>query len=512
MYTRWEYVDKGVGACQPLWTMRPSGEANEEIYGNNITDPGVFIYGRPVPGRNDLVVCTGAAHEMVAVGPVLLIDRNKDKRDPSAMLSVTPEVKVSGMRARLFLRNGRWVHDIYGQVYCHPFPLADPETHNGGGSFFLVAGNNGGFLYDKTGFGLYLVDRFGNKVLIHEDPEVSCWNPVLLTPSEMPPVIPESPKVTVSGDAHAVIFMSDVYRGLEEYGIQRGEVKYLRINEYIPRPWSAYNPWGGDTYGSQMAVVSKNTRLWVQVLNGIVPVNPDGSAYFTVPASKNIFFQALDKDFQEIQRMRTTLNFQAGEKRSCIGCHESRAEAPSVNKLSAMELPLSIPGPQPGETAPRPVHYPTDVQPVLDKHCIQCHSGNDPKAGLNLSGELTTLFNKSYESFIDKGLVEYVQEFGGPKKDGGAMNNIETKPPKAIGSHASKLIKVLRKGHQGTELSQNEWIRLVTWVDANCPYYGSYFGRRHIQYVNHPDFRPVPTLSSARGTDPGTNLITNVKP
>lgn len=35
---------------------------------------------------------------------------------------------------------------------------------------------------------------------------------------------------------------------------------------------------------------------------------------------------------------------------------------------------------------------------------------------------------------------------------------------------------------------------------VNIPYYGSYFGRRNIRHIDHPDFRPVPDLTEARGT------------
>ena len=52
------------------------------------------------------------------------------------------------------------------------------------------------------------------------------------------------------------------------------------------------------------------------------------------------------------------------------------------------------------------------------------------------------------------------------------------------------------------QLDPEESIRLVTWIDCGAPYYGSYFGRRHVNYRGQPDFRPVPTLSSASGIAP----------
>ena len=61
---------------------------------------------------------------------------------------------------------------------------------------------------------------------------------------------------------------------------------------------------------------------------------------------------------------------------------------------------------------------------------------------------------------------------------------------------------MLREGHYEVKLTPAEMVRLVTWVDANGPYYGSYFGRRNLMYRDLPDFRPTPTLETASGTPP----------
>jgi hypothetical protein len=73
-------------------------------------------------------------------------------------------------------------------------------------------------------------------------------------------------------------------------------------------------------------------------------------------------------------------------------------------------------------------------------------------------------------------------------------------PPKTVGSHNSKLINMIRKGHGKSKLSKEEFTRLVTWVDANAQYYGSYYGRRDIRYKDHPNFRPDHTFEQAVST------------
>ena len=60
------------------------------------------------------------------------------------------------------------------------------------------------------------------------------------------------------------------------------------------------------------------------------------------------------------------------------------------------------------------------------------------------------------------------------------------------GSHRSRMIDKLRKGHNKVKLSREELIRLVTWIDTNANYYGTYEGKKNIKWKADPDFRPAP--------------------
>ena len=186
--------------------------------------------------------------------------------------------------------------------------------------------NPAGRYNDRAGYGLYLLDVFGNCVPIYRDAEISCWQPMLLQPRPRPPVLPSVADMTSPTAPQATVSVSDIYRGLAD--VPRGTIKYLRVMEQVPKPWSA--EWdqargedrSADGFGGHLAV-TWNAHIWIAVLHGIVPVEADGSARFQVPAGRNLFFQALDADFMEVQRMRTFVNFQPGETRSCVGCHES---------------------------------------------------------------------------------------------------------------------------------------------------------------------------------------------
>ena len=511
LYNRWEYVYKGIAAVQSLWRMRPDGSGSEEFYGNNITNPGVFWQARQLPGHPRKAVCIGCGHECLGVGPVLLVDLDKGKRAPEAMTSLTPNVRTEGLCGLYQLRNGAWREDLFGPFYSDPYPLSD--------EFFLVSCNPDRRHNDQTAYGLYLLDTFGNRVLIYQDPEISSWQPTLLRPRRRPPILPAVPqsaephKLVIEGEAPgaratwetegtAGVFLADVYRGLD--GVEPGTVKYLRVMEQVPKTWAAEvdprrgEDRGADGFGGHL-VISYHTHIWVAVLWGIVPVEEDGSAYFEVPAGRNLFFQALDEDFMEVQRMRTFVSFEPGEVRSCIGCHEHRTQAPEARVAMAFGRAPSPLAAQPGEVAPRPLHYPSDIQPILDRHCVECHDGKNPKVDLDLRGELTTLFNVSYESILKAGLVDTIREWGGVSY---SMEHAEAVVPYTHGSHRSRLAALLKQGHNDVELSREEWVRLATWIDCGAPYYGSYFGRRHLRYRGQDDFRPIPTLESACGVPP----------
>ena len=38
------------------------------------------------------------------------------------------------------------------------------------------------------------------------------------------------------------------------------------------------------------------------------------------------------------------------------------------------------------------IHYPSDIQPIFDEYCVDCHSGTQPKAYLDLTGDRTRFF------------------------------------------------------------------------------------------------------------------------
>ena len=490
LYTRWEYVDKGQLYAKCLWVMRPDGSGTAEIFGNDIPFPPSLLHGRQIPGRPNQFVTLGTPHfPQSGIGTVIHLDTTKNIRSTQPMTYITPQVDIRQEQGWNFWTGTKWrlnESGRSGRLYMDPYPL-DENT-------FLVACkfNPEDEWSDKKAYGLYLLDTFGNHTLVYDDPDISSWQPVPLRPRIRPPVLAMSRDPNLAKQKLAVCIVQNISHGIE--GVEPGTVKYLRIMEQVPRPWGCRRFWDPhDEYGSHTALIGGGV-LGLKIMHGIVPVYEDGSAHFLVPADKNIYLQALDENYLEIQRERTYVNYRPGEIRSCVGCHERPSDTPRRRGRTAMALlhPPSKPQPQPGDkTAPRVLHYPTDVQPVLDKHCIKCHGGKKPKDGIDLTDTMTDLFTRSFHNLSRMGLSPRITEVSEQPRSTPYI------PAMTIGSGASPLIKMLRKGHNDVNLSAEELLKISTWIDAACQFYGAYYGRKNIEFKDHPNFRPIPTLSQA---------------
>jgi len=460
LYARWEYVDRNFGDAHGLWTVNPDGTNPAIYWGNNTASPGAVYYPRIMPGNPQQVLCIFGMHHHRLWGAMALVDRSLGIDGRPSVLRTWPAGTIEKVRA-----GGRFDCDGFVSVYpkyeC-PYPLSEKYflcsrmTMRPGQEWTEADARHGHEM------GIYLVDVFGNELLLHVE-EPGCYDPMPLGPRPRPPVIPRRRDFDTP---EGYFYVADVYQGTHMNEVVRGSVKQLRVVESPEKRHWSRGSWNGQGYTAP-------GMNWHSLENkrilGTVPVEPDGSAYFTVPAETFVYFQLLDKDGMMIQSMRSGASVQPGERAGCTGCHENRHTSPPLPGAAA-SLALRRP---PSRLAgwygpPRSFSFIDEVQPVFNRHCVSCHDyGQQPGKKLNLAPDRTIAFNTAYNELWRKGYVRCVG--AGPAEIQAACS---------WGSHASPLVEEIRRRkvpeHNDLKLSREEFDRIITWVDINAVYYPHY--------------------------------------
>lgn len=450
LYDRWEYVDRNFGDAQGLWTVNPDGTNHAIYWGNNTWSPGAVLDARIIPGTQRAICLFSSCHDR-PWGALAIIDRRLGMDNRPPVVRTWPDSAIDLAGPGDPAKPDQYGFDLFTQVnpkYEDPYPLDE--------NFFLCSRMVGrGEL-----MGLFLIDVFGNELLLHVE-EPGCFDPMPLAPRQRPPMIP--PRRTFDKTPGA-LYVMDVYEGTHMEGVKRGTVKYLRVVESPEKRFWTSPSWNGQ--GQEAPAMHWHDFLNKRIL-GTVPVEPDGSAHFEVPADTFVYFQLLDERGMMIQSMRSGTMVQSGEQTGCIGCHEERRQAPHPLPAKA-PVPLAVrkePSPLTGWQGGRELfNYLRDVQPVFDRYCVECHDyGKKGGEKLLLCGDKTLTFNTSYNELWRKGYIKAVG--GGPAHIQQAYS---------WGSHASPLVKKILAGHHDIKMDAENFDRLVTWIDINAPYYPVY--------------------------------------
>jgi len=484
IFTRWEYVDRPAAPIQSLWTINPDGTNLAGYYGNRVLAPGTFMDTRAIPG-SDKVLALATNHNGECTGGIVVLDRTLGSNAPEALLNTTPEVDI-------FNPGDQWGNGLYGP-YEKPYPIND---------------------------GIYLVSRRGTVqartyenervTLLPESPDgMGFYSAQPIRSRTIPPVVrgstfDESVTLPEDGSASgswATLFMQDVYNGLEPQ-VKRGTVKKIAVVQEIEKeshaPFTHIDENGhyviNGVFSFQFPLVSCGATFSPKKVWGFADVHEDGSACFKVPSEMPINFLALDEEGRAVQRMRTFTHLMPGEVQGCVGCHSDRNFAVSSNKsqfLCDVNHPQELQLPEWGV---RGFSYREIVQPILDRHCVECHNAKDYPNGVDLSGDYTDFFNVSYEILARKGTYgESHYRWNGVRRDSrfegvnpytswiwttnGAEWNILEIDPYRWGSPASLLSTLIRTGHPDENgqprvqmpLSERKIINM--WIDLNVPYY-----------------------------------------
>ncbi len=413
IYMRWEYVDRHMMLYHHLWSINPDGTGVMVYFGNQVPG-GLMIDAKPIPGTDKVVACFSPAHGRTEhEGQITIVDPSRGPDDMSMARKISP----------------RYFRD--------PYALSE--------NLFFVA--------DKTGIHLLSSEGEIETVFTPETPggRWDCHEPRPLRAREREPVILSR---VAEGEPTGRLILSDIYEGRNMQGIEPGDIKKLLVLEQLPRPANFSNGQEPLTVGG---------TFMIERILGTVPVEEDGSAYMEVPALKSLFFVALDENDRSVKRMQSFVTVQPGETTACVGCHEQRVRAPHsrpTHTLAALGREPSKP--RHPEAVPDILDFPRDIQPILNRHCAECHNADRRDGQVDLSGNRTPYFTASYWTMFSHGLVV----------DG--RNSQGDRPPRTIGSSASRLMTYLDGSHHDAELTEHEQTTVRLWIESGAVYPGTY--------------------------------------
>jgi formylglycine-generating enzyme required for sulfatase activity len=439
LYLRWEYTDSAHYFSRVLMSMNPDGTDQKAFYGSNSYWPNSLFYARPLPGSaTKFVGIVSGHHGHARKGELTLFDASRGRHETSGAVQRIPGFgKPVENITRDTLVNGS------NPLFLHPFPLND--------ELFLVSMQDGGRFF------LVLADIYDNLVPLWQSASDDLYEPVPLK-KQPKPVLPADRYVKGSKECTVYLVGAQLGEGLR--GVPTGKTKAFRVFQYEYSPRNV-----GGHY-----VIGFEGPWDPRVILGTVDVEADGSCMFTAPANVPLAMQPLDANGEAMQIMRSWFVGMPGERVSCEGCHEQQNNSPASHATTAVKKKAQAIKPWYGPR--RNFAFEREVQPVLDQSCVGCHNAKaaaKTRLGLPIPNFENTRGDGGFSTAYVN-LHPYVRR-NGPEGDYHLLTPLE------FHADTSELVQLLKKGHKGVALSPEQWDRLVTWIDLNVPYWGSWTER-----------------------------------
>lgn len=422
LYTRWEYVDRSQVHFHHLWSANPDGTAQTALFGN--LNPGItMIDAKPIPGSDKIVASFSPGHgQREHDGVLTMVDPKAGPDAQEFARTINPSAQ-----------------------FRDPWAFSE--------DCFLAARGATLVLMDGTGrteklFRLPAEDRAA---------KLECHEPRPLAPRPREIVIQSRIRTE---QATGTMLLADVGHGRNMTGVKPGEIKKLLVLETLPMPIH---------YTGGMEPISYGGTFTLERILGTVPVEPDGSAFFEIPALRSVFFIALDENDLAVKRMQSFTSVQPGEVQSCVGCHEHRAQTSPAGFHETLAVRKPATHIEPIRDVPEVFDFPRDVQPILDALCVDCHGYDKtpqggPRAGrLLLTGDRGPIYSHSYYMLTIAGL--FADGHNQPR------SNYQ---PRALGSSASRLLTLLDGTHHGVQATPPQKKMLRLWIESAAAYPGTY--------------------------------------
>ncbi len=448
VYTRWDYVDRDHSAAHHMWHCYPDGRDPRSYHANYALPlstvkkqnyprglhlrPWAEFNCRAVPGIQNRFTATAGPHHGQAFGSLVLIDIGiPDDNRMSQVKRITPAVRFP--EAETGTRH--WKDMAYGTAW----PFSE--------DFYLCNYKDG----------ICVLDAMGNRELLCRSLiGLRLLDPIPLRARPKPPIIPTA---TFQGERLALehppatICVMNVYI-TDEYGKlpEKAKIKQLRVVQVLPKATPrANNPRIG--FGNQSLA---------RIPLGAVPVEEDGSVYFTAPVGRAIYFQLLDERGMAVQSMRSVTYVHPGEQMSCTGCHEDKWVSP---KVTATPLALRRPPSALQPEVPNHVmfNFHKNVKPILDEKCASCHK---------------TMKNAGPTDMAYKKLRKYLFYFGHGYRN--YLHGGSRVKPGEFGARFSGMGRALLSDSHRKRMRDGKFTRqnrrtIALWLDLNSNELSAYF-------------------------------------
>ncbi|RPH51401.1 MAG: hypothetical protein EHM84_05270 [Lysobacterales bacterium] len=285
---------------------------------------------------------------------------------------------------------------------------------------------------------------------------------------------------------NATVFIEDAYANPRLAGLERGDIRYIRVVALECRSAAI-----GSNSVCNTPVSVAGLALNVRIVLGQAKVYPDGSAFFNVPARQPLCFQALDGNGRAIEALRASTALQPGEMFACVGCYDEPDSVPLPHGDTATQAARA--GAQELESPSNPLRgfsFIREVQPILDSSCVSCHqdrsnvrvSGdeqngagrvrrrNRPEPGATNVSAFTLLGDTTLDSFSKRYWSDsYLMLTRARREPVGAREGAFR-----TGAARTNLVTLLQRGHRNVRLGPDELSKIVYWTDLGMPYCGDY--------------------------------------
>jgi mono/diheme cytochrome c family protein len=331
------------------------------------------------------------------------------------------------------------------------------------------------------------------------------------------PIEIDAPPLPPSEDAYAIFshqgvdIVDALLRSLSPSGKKelRSDAVYMRLVEHLVLPATARKVIDDEASGA----VSTTSGLGVHGPSRVLaelPLAADGSVHVKVPVGVSFRVQLLDAQRMAVGAMHNRwyyalpgqtlvqgLSLSKGREAyatRCAACHgdlEGADTPPSLARpdaISGASLTLSR---YEGQNPRRPIEPPlltpemgidvdfvTDIQPILDRHCIACHADENKAPGLDLRGLPTANFSRSYETLLKSGDGSGHGRAYVDADEGRARSSYLIELLRGAELEAPRVVPALGRVHPGgpqaeTGMSEEEFLQIVRWIELGATFRGS---------------------------------------